>query len=231
MIFYFNQTAFEAYVTVTWAAGGTCTISNGNLSYVAPNTSGSHTFTVEEEGTWTATVVSNGRTFTGSTSITESGQSNTISVDCRLFLFNGGDVTNLTGGWAMLSPYGDNYGGTDSTIHPGNAVTNKICYFTTRNNINLIGYRTLNAQFLSLNFGGGYSWNVGAIVGLSKTVREGGPYYDIDYNNTFVSFTVTKSNGNQLLSLDLSGWQVNTHYVSIYFGCVTGYCNQVWLAT
>lgn len=101
MIFYFNQTAFEAYVTVTWTSGGTCTISNGNLSYVAPNTSGSYTFTVEEEGTWTATVIFSGQTFSASTSITESGQTKTINVNCQLELYTQGNSPkspwNITG--------------------------------------------------------------------------------------------------------------------------------------
>lgn len=84
MIFYFNQISFEAYITVTWLSGGVCTISNGNVSYTAPNTSGSYTFTVEEEGTYTATVTAGSYTFTGNVSITENGQSKTLAVDCTL---------------------------------------------------------------------------------------------------------------------------------------------------
>lgn len=79
MIFYFNQISFEAYITVTWISGGVCTISNGNVSYTAPNTSGSYKFTVEEEGTYTATVTVGSYTFTGSVSITENGQSKTLA--------------------------------------------------------------------------------------------------------------------------------------------------------
>lgn len=143
MIFYFNQTAFEAYVTVTWA-NGTCTLSNGNLSYVAPNTSGSHTFTVEEEGTWTATISSDGLTYTNSTAITESGQSKTIDVNCTRYLFrNGmGALVNWTGsGYSgfggtptitqnkitCVSTYGSYLGGA-GTVYP----------------VNLTGYTTLH---------------------------------------------------------------------------------------
>lgn len=90
MIFYFNQTAFEAYVTVTWAAGGTCTISNGNLSYVAPNTSGNYTFTVEEEGTWTATVTRGSDTYSGNVTVNESGQNYSLTINCNKYLFRQG---------------------------------------------------------------------------------------------------------------------------------------------
>lgn len=90
MIFYFNQISFEAYITVTWISGGVCTISNGNVSYTAPNTSGSYKFTVEEEGTYTATVTVGSYTFTGSVSITENGQSKTLAVDCDYVLYNAG---------------------------------------------------------------------------------------------------------------------------------------------
>lgn len=110
MIFYFNQISFEAYITVTWLAGGVCTISNGNVSYTAPNTSGSYTFTVEEEGTYTATVTVGSYTFTGSVSITENGQSKTLAVDCTLYIVKNGTINTSVAGTINAS----------KQIHSGN---------------------------------------------------------------------------------------------------------------
>lgn len=98
MIFYFNQISFEAYITVTWLSGGVCTISNGNVSYTAPNTSGSYTFTVEEEGTYTATVTVGSYTFTGNVSITENGQSKTLAVSCQLNIIQNGTINAAVAG-------------------------------------------------------------------------------------------------------------------------------------
>lgn len=142
MIFYFNQTAFEAYVTVTWA-NGTCTLSNGNLSYVAPNTSGSYTFTVEEEGTWTATISSGGFTFTGSTSITESGQSKTINVNCTKYLFKSGTGQLVSWGTDGYSGYGGFAANTAEmwSIHSWGS---HMPGFGTLNKIDLTGYSTLH---------------------------------------------------------------------------------------
>lgn len=142
MIFYFNQTAFEAYVTVTWA-NGACTLSNGNLSYAAPNTSGSHTFTVEEEGTWTATISSGGFTFNGSTSITESGQSKTINVNCTKYLFRSGSGALVRWG---TDGY-DGYGGFSVNASEMWAIHNWGQYrpgFGTLDAIDLTGYSTLH---------------------------------------------------------------------------------------
>lgn len=146
MIFYFNQTAFEAYVTVTWGAGGTCTLSNGDISYVAPDTSGSYTFAVEDEGTWTATVTRDGLTFSDSTIITESGQAKSINVDCTRYLFKSGEGQLV--GWTT-SGYGVGLNnGTMNDTHmsatsypPGNAGG-----FGTAEAIDLTDYSTLYAD-------------------------------------------------------------------------------------
>lgn len=119
MIFYFNQISFEAYITVTWLSGGVCTISNGNVSYTAPNTSGSYTFTVEEEGTYTATVTVGSYTFTGNVSITENGQSKTLAVDCSYKIYNNGtENVPISIGVAV------DYGGTN-----GSAKKSSYIYF------------------------------------------------------------------------------------------------------
>lgn len=199
MIFYFNQTAFEAYVTVTWA-NGTCTLSNGNLSYVAPNTSGSYTFTVEEEGTWTATISSGGFTFTGSTSITESGQSKTINVNCTKYLFKSG-----TG--ALVDWTATGYSGLSKCTITNEYIQGNANYgyyypgFGTRDAIDLTGYTTLHCT--------ARAYNTVAYAAIKMTLAVQNPI------NTTVSSTQASSADYSTFTLDVSKLD-GGHYIVLY---------------
>lgn len=202
MIFYFNQTAFEAYVTVTWA-NGTCTLSNGNLSYVAPNTSGSYTFTVEEEGKWTATISSGGFIFTGSTSITESGQSKTISVNCTKYLFKAGAGACV--GWGTVGYSG--YGGFSVNANEMWACHNWGSHmpgFGTMDKIDLTGYSTLHFDAQAKDAATG--WRVTGYMDLRDTKSNIVATQSIldpnhEYSSDWYTFTmdISKQNGSFFL--------------------------------
>lgn len=53
---------FMATIETTYPAGATCTCSNGSITLTAPDTSGSHTFTVPSAGEWTVKAVLGGET-------------------------------------------------------------------------------------------------------------------------------------------------------------------------
>lgn len=52
-IYYVTMGYFTATIDVTYPEGSTCTCANGETVYTAPDTSGSHTFTVHKTGNWT----------------------------------------------------------------------------------------------------------------------------------------------------------------------------------
>ena len=72
--------AFYATISVTWPAGSTCAIANGDTRLVAPTTSGSYTFTVTKAGTWAVSCTDGTNTASGTVSITASGQSKSVTL-------------------------------------------------------------------------------------------------------------------------------------------------------
>lgn len=71
---------FESTIKVTYPVGATLTCTNGSTTYTAPNTSGTHTFTVQKAGTWTIKAVKGSETSMDTVSITASGQSRTVAL-------------------------------------------------------------------------------------------------------------------------------------------------------
>lgn len=72
--------AFYATISVTWPAGSTCAIANGDTRLVAPTTSGSYTFTVTKAGTWVVSCTDGTNIASGSVSITASGESKSVTL-------------------------------------------------------------------------------------------------------------------------------------------------------
>lgn len=72
--------AFYATISVTWPAGSTCAIANGDTRLVAPTTSSSYTFTVTKAGTWVVSCTDGTNIASGSVSITASGESKSVAL-------------------------------------------------------------------------------------------------------------------------------------------------------
>ncbi len=71
---------FTSTIAVTWPSGSTCAILCGDTRIVAPNTSGSYTFTVHSAGTWVVSCTDGTNTVSSSVSITASGQSKSVAL-------------------------------------------------------------------------------------------------------------------------------------------------------
>lgn len=113
---------FESHITVTYPKGATCTCSNGDTVYTAPNTNGSYTFYVPRTGTWT---VSGTACISKYVEVTADGQDFSITLNYwNGQLFAGGDqfefVTGGWVGWGSLTPTIDaasiRLGGTNYTL-------------------------------------------------------------------------------------------------------------------
>ena len=157
-----SGTSFSATISITYPAGSTCTVTNYKKTWTAPNTSGSWTFKANEIGIYTVKAVSGSKGNEEEVLITAEGQVATVTLTFEMILFDGGDKTSVTGGWASTitnSGYGSddvrrdnltvgttlywlpgrgwNGGGTDQK--------NKNGYTHTKNKIDVTKYNTITA--------------------------------------------------------------------------------------
>ena len=139
-----------ATIAVTYPAGSTCTCSKDGEVLTAPDTSGSHTFTVTSAGTWVIKITSGKYSASKSVSITKTGQSVSVSIDYVLWLFDNGDqFTENTGGWYKRTdvPYRVGMATTGTTtiddtisVSAGGGVSSSAW---TQSLIDLTNYKTL----------------------------------------------------------------------------------------
>lgn len=71
---------FAATINITYPAGSTCTVTNGSVTYTAPDTSGTWACVVHATGTWTVTSTNGTQTATASVSITADGQTQSATL-------------------------------------------------------------------------------------------------------------------------------------------------------
>ena len=69
-----NYNYFTSTIKVTYPVGAIVKCINGDTTYTAPNTSGSHTFSVHKSGTWTITATKGGDNTSTTVQITATGQ-------------------------------------------------------------------------------------------------------------------------------------------------------------
>ena len=91
---------FTAQIAVTYPVGAVCTCSNGTTTFTAPNTSGSHTFTVSKAGTWTITAVGTYETKSANVNITTDKETQNVTIK---FFSATIDVTYPTGATCTCS--------------------------------------------------------------------------------------------------------------------------------
>ena len=88
----FNKsiTFFSATIHVTYPAGSKCTATDGVTTLKAPDTSGTWDCVVPNAGTWTITCTDGTRNRQEDISITTDGQSESVVLQYRLYLFKAG---------------------------------------------------------------------------------------------------------------------------------------------
>lgn len=137
---------FQATINITYPAGSTCMCTCDDVSFTAPNTSGTWACIVPNAGTWTVTATNGSQTKSQAVNITYSGQIESVSLRYEVYLFKTG-VGQLVS-WTT-SGYGVGInGGEVNDIHmsatsypPGNAGG-----FGTADAIDLTDYSTLYAD-------------------------------------------------------------------------------------
>ena len=151
-----------ALISVTYPAGSTCTCTDGAKTLKLKNTSGQGIFLIPYAATWMVTATDGTNTKSQSVEITSEGQSVSVTLNYWLILFDGGDNTGVTGGWAYtITDQG--YGAPDvrgdnltvgTTLYwlPGRSWNgggtdqkNRSGYAHTKNGIDVTNYNTITA--------------------------------------------------------------------------------------
>ena len=102
-----SGTSFSATISITYPSGSTCTVSNYEKTWTAPNTSGSWTFKANEVGVYTVKAVSGNKSREKEVLITAEGQVATVTLTYELVLFNNGVVSGYAWGSSNNNGYGD----------------------------------------------------------------------------------------------------------------------------
>lgn len=163
---------FSATIAVTYPAGSTLTCTDGTATLTASTTTGSYTFAVPNSGTWTVKAVSGSNSASQSVSITYSGQSASVTLSYRTYLFKNGDqCDSLTGGWTGE----DGYAWGSSKVNPGSISSGVISVtgsssavgvFGTWNKINFSAYKKL---YVKASYGPSGSVGVRLVSGGNLT--------------------------------------------------------------
>lgn len=93
---------FKAYITATYPAGSTCTVTNGSVQLTAPNTSGSYTFTVPSIGAWTVNCTNGTDSAASTVSITADGQTKSVTLTYSTI-----PAFNYTGDYDIVNDAGE----------------------------------------------------------------------------------------------------------------------------
>ena len=150
---------FMATISVTYPEGSICTCSDGATTLTAPDTSGSHTFTVNSAGDWTVTITDGEETKTETVTITEDGQSESITIGYELWVFDGANGVDNTGGFTVTTTGQSSYTVSD-TIYvnaygQGGTYEGTIT-MVTKETYDLSGYSLLEVDVSAWNRYAGY---------------------------------------------------------------------------
>ena len=167
---------FSATINITYPATSTCVVKNSSGQTVASDTNtGSSTktwtATVGATGTYTVTATAtdgSGKTKSTTVSITDDGQSKSVTLTYELVLFDNGTYAAETGGWNGIS--GNYLTASVSGVEPGGE---KSASFTSKNSVDLSGYSTI--YFTIYSFSGTSEQHNGTLSagGASLSLGEG----------------------------------------------------------
>ena len=115
-----------AVIGVTYPSGSTCTCTNGSKTLTAKDTTGKALFVIPSAGTWTVKAVSGSKSTSKTVSITAEGQVETVTLTFETILFDGGDNTGVTGGWAYTIT---DYGYNDTSVRGDNLTVSTTLYW------------------------------------------------------------------------------------------------------
>lgn len=88
-------TFFTSFINVTYPAGSTCSATDGNITLTAPDTTGSWKCEVPNAGTWTVNSSNGELSANGSVTITESGESKSVTLTYKKSIYTAGQSSGF----------------------------------------------------------------------------------------------------------------------------------------
>lgn len=167
-------TYFAATISITYPAASTCTVQNSSGTTVASDSNTGEdaktwACTVGAADTYTITATDGSKSKDTTVEITADGQSESVTLSYELVLFDGGDITALTGGWdaskTTTSGLSSSVGTTISLSASDDTGVARAITLTTKNAIDFTGYSTLLATVSSCKGGG--TMKVGSSASVS----------------------------------------------------------------
>lgn len=130
--------AFAA-IAVTYPAGSTVTVTDGKITYTAPNTNGAALFIIPYAATWIVTATDGTETATQTVEITSEGQSINVELHYNLVLIN---ESGITVPFSMAAASSVSITGTiEGNVFKTNSKNPHVFYTTDQ--IDLTEYKTL----------------------------------------------------------------------------------------
>lgn len=227
--------AFAA-IAITYPAGSTVTVTDGKITYTAPNTNGSALFIIPYAATWIVTATDGTNTKSESVEITSEGQSVSVELSYSLWLYKDGDTCDsVTGGWTSFTESSDNrvnfnsdniytYGKYVKTQHGAAA------YAYPNRKIDLSKYASLRAKVSGVSYNS--ACQCGIMVNNSLTNVTNGV---VSNHDELADFTAAAAASNGEISIDISTLE-GEYYVliGVTYGTANGAssltCAEMWLA-
>ena len=212
---------FAATINITYPAGSTCTATDGATTLTAPDTLGTWACVVPNTGTWTISCTTGTKTSTNTVSITNDGQTASVTLIYRLYLYKQGDeCAGVTGGWAGVAASFGQASGIAPTVTKGtSAITAAITaqYYSGQliigKSISFAGYKTLTFVVTGITVGGEDNANYYPCVGVFR--QRGG-----NYNNTRSAYKSVSAKGT--VNIDISNVASGYVGVGLYYNNTAG---------
>ena len=176
---------FSATINVTYPEGSTCTATDGVTTLTAPDASGTWACVVPNAGTWTITATGGDKTKSADVTITENGQSESITLQYITYLFKNGDTCDtLTGGWN---------GTVDATNQALrlSAAAEKTASVSTKIKVDVTEYDTISFEVIkSEKVNISLADKVAGTQYAKATMGENATHADLDISNLTGSYVV-----------------------------------------
>lgn len=154
--------AFAA-IAVTYPAGSTVTVTDGKITYTAPNTNGAALFIIPYAATWIVTATDGTDTASETVEITTEGQSVNVELSYILWLYRAGnEFPAITGGWEGQTEGKGTYTKNANSLSLGysGSSTTGACWNTV-NRINLSRVDKLYFDVAATKGGNGFAFTCG----------------------------------------------------------------------
>lgn len=157
--------AFAA-IGVTYPAGSTVTVTDGKITYTAPNTNGSALFIIPYAATWIVTATDGTATKSQAVEITTEGQSVNVKLEYTVWLYKNGDqCVEVTGGWSAAGWTKKNKAIASATLGTSSIQFNNVndSGIATVDKVNVSNYNTITVvgsiSKINTNYNAGLEWS------------------------------------------------------------------------